>query len=69
MRFKMCRVHLFFQYAEKTNSIEVSFILIFRKFKCVRAIWESLKEILSFQYSNFIKGTCANIGVGAVYLV
>ena len=35
------------QSTEKTRSIGVSFFLIFRKFKFVSVIWESLKEILS----------------------
>ena len=35
------------QSTEKTSSIGVSFFLIFRKFKFVSVIWESLKEILS----------------------
>ena len=35
------------QSTEKTSSIGVSFFLIFRKFKIVSIIWESLKEILS----------------------
>ena len=35
------------QSAGKTSSIGVSFFLIFRKFKIVSVIWESLKEILS----------------------
>ena len=35
------------QSTEKTSSIGVSFFLIFRKFKFVTVIWESLKEILS----------------------
>ena len=35
------------QSTEKTSSIGVSFIYIFRKFKIVSEIWESLKEILS----------------------
>ena len=35
------------QSTEKTSSIGVSFFLIFRKFRFVSVIWESLKEILS----------------------
>ena len=35
------------QSTEKTSSIGVSFFLIFRKFKFVSVILESLKEILS----------------------
>ena len=35
------------QSTEKTSSIGVSFFFIFRKFKFVSVIWESLKEILS----------------------
>ena len=53
----MFRVHLFFQYDEKTNSIGVSFFSISGKFRYVRAIWQSLKEILSLENSKFIKGT------------
>ena len=58
----------FFQYAEKTNSIGVSFFFISGKFRYVRAIWQSLKEILSLENSKFIKGTQSNIRVGAVDL-
>ena len=58
----------FFQYAEKTNSIGVSFFSISEKFRYVRAIWQSLKEILSLENSKFIKGTQSNIRVGAVDL-
>ena len=64
----MFRVHLFFQYAEKTNPIGVSFFSISGKFRYVRAIWQSLKEILSLENSKFIKGTQSNIRVGAVDL-
>ena len=35
------------QSTEKTISIGVSFVLIFRKFMFVSVIWENLKEILS----------------------
>ena len=44
---KICVEHILSQSTEKTSSIGVSFFLIFRKFKFVSVIWESLKEILS----------------------
>ena len=50
------------QSTEKTSSIGVSFFSIFRKFKFVSVIWESLKEILSSENSYFIKGTQSNLG-------
>ena len=49
-----------FQYAVKTNSIGVSF-LIYRKFMYVNAIWESLKEILSLKNSNIISLSGCNL--------
>ena len=36
------------QSTKKTSSVGESFLLIFRKFKCVDEVWKSLKEILSW---------------------
>ena len=63
----VCRVHLFFNMPSKVNQLGYLF-LIFRKFKYVREIWESLKEILSSENSNLINGNPSNAGVDAVYL-
>ena len=51
------------QSTEKTSSIGVSFFLIFRKFKFVSVIWESLKEILSSEKKLFYQGNSIKSGV------
>ena len=43
------------------------FFLIFRKFKIVSIIWESLKEILSLEKSYSIKVTQSNLGFCSLF--
>ena len=51
------------QSTEKTSSIGVSFFSSFLKFKFVSVIWESLKEILSWEKQLFYQGNSIKSGV------
>ena len=56
------------QSTEKTSSIGVSFFLIFRKFKFVSVIGESLKEILSSEKNSYsINGTQSSLGFCSLF--
>ena len=69
VRFRMCFESIcYFNMPRKLTQLGVSFFSINEKFRYVRAIWQSLKEILSLENSKFIKGTQSNIRVGAVDL-
>ena len=58
----------FFNMPRKLTQLGYLFFSISGKFRYVRAIWQSLKEILLLENSKFIKGTQSNIRVSAVDL-
>ena len=64
---KNCVEHICVSIYRENELNWVSFFLIFRKFKIVSVIWESLKEILSSRNSYSIKGTQSNLGFCSIF--